>query len=67
MLDGDELKELAGVQLGQLVDATLHDQVRGVEGPSGALVVLGKGSVEAAGSVEQEIELCLPGGPSPTI
>ena len=58
--DGDELEELAGVQLGQLVDAALHDQVRGVEGPGGAVVVLGGGGVQG-GAVHQEIELRLPG------
>src|SRR6185295_17959036 len=66
MLDGDELEELAGVQLGQLVDAALHDQVGSVERPGGALVVLGKGRVEG-GAVEEEIELRLPGRSSPTI
>ena len=66
MLDGSELEEPAGVQLGQLVDAALHAQVRGVEGPGGAMVVLGKGRVEG-GAVEQEIELRLPGRASPTV
>src|SRR5262245_1008875 len=66
MLDGDELEELAGVQLGQLVDAALADQDGGVEGPGGTVVVLGKGRVEG-GSVEEEIELCLAGDSSPTV
>jgi hypothetical protein len=66
MLDGRELDELAGAQLGQLVDAALHGQGRGVEGPGGALVVLGKGGVEG-GAVEEEIELRLPGRASPTV
>src|SRR6185436_15244853 len=66
MFDRDELEELAGVQLGQLVDAALHDQVGGVEGPGGTVVVLGKGRVEG-GSVEEEIELRLAGDSSPTV
>jgi len=61
VLDIDELEELAGVQLGQLVDTTLHDQARGVEGPGGTMVGLGGGGVESR-AVEEEIELvCLPG------
>lgn len=41
MLDGDELEELAGVQIGDLVDVALLDEVGGVVGPGGAVVVLG--------------------------
>jgi hypothetical protein len=66
VLDGGELDKLTGVQLGQLVNAALHDQVRGVERPSGAVVVLGGGGVEG-GAVEQEIELRLPGRSSPIV
>lgn len=66
MLDGDELEELAGMQLGQLVNAALHDHGGGVEGPDGTVVVLGKGRVEGD-AVEEEIKLHLPGRPFPTI
>lgn len=45
----------------------LHEQVRCTEEPGGGAVdVLGKGRVEG-GSGEQEIELGLPGGASPTV
>lgn len=50
-----------GAQLGVLMDAALLNEVGGVEGPGGALVVLGEGGVEG-GAVEEEVEAGLAGG-----
>jgi hypothetical protein len=43
-----------GVQLGLLVDAALHGQGGGGEGPGGAVVILGKVRIEG-GAVEEDL------------
>lgn len=65
VLDRDELEKLAGVQLGQLVEAALHDQGGGVEGLGGAVVVLGGGGVEGGASEQDLTPGHLPPLPSP--
>ena len=66
MVEGDQLEALAGGQGGDLLNGALVDEVGGVVGPDGAVVVLGVGGVEG-GAVQAEIELGLAGLPAPTV
>ena len=63
VVEGDQLEALAGVQGCDLVDLALLEEVGGVVGPGGAVVVLGVRGVEG-GAVEEEVELGLAGVPS---
>ena len=66
MVEGDQLKALAGVQGCDLVDAALLEEVGGVVGPGGAVVVDSVRGVEG-GAGQAEIELGLAGVPSPIV
>jgi len=57
MLNGRELEELAWPQLGNFVDGTLLEEVSGIEGPGGALVVEGEGARCLDKKLEERAEL----------